>query len=405
MKTICGVDIGNSTTEITIASIYKNKEIKFLGSSRVKTSGIKGTVENIIGIRVALKEALIKSNLSIKDINLIKINEASPVISENAMETISETIITNSAMIGHNPDTPAGQGVAIGETINIDCINYNYKKDYIVVIDETFNYDNAAYIINKLVHEGININGAILKADEAVLLYNRLNKKIPIIDEVKNINKVPLGMLAAIEVAKEGKTIKTLSNPYGIANIFSLTADETQKIIPLAKGLIGLRSGVIIKTPEGEVLEKKIKAGMLKIIGKKNNKEVDINEGALSIMKIVNKLDEIIDIEGEKSTNISAMINLIKTSMTDLSRVSREMVRIRDILALDTTVPIKIKGGIAEEVYREKAVAIAAMVKTNKLPLEEIKEKLIKEFKVEVKIEGIEAIMATLGALTTPGTK
>ena len=32
------------------------------------------------------------------------INEATPVIGDVAMETITETIITESTMIGHNPD-------------------------------------------------------------------------------------------------------------------------------------------------------------------------------------------------------------------------------------------------------------------------------------------------------------
>ena len=42
------------------------------------------------------------------------------------METISETIITDSAMIGHNPDTPGGFGVAFGETIKLETLSGKY---------------------------------------------------------------------------------------------------------------------------------------------------------------------------------------------------------------------------------------------------------------------------------------
>lgn len=355
------------------------------------------------------------------------------------METISETIITDSAMIGHNPDTPGGFGVAFGETIKLETLSGKYcgqnhmnlwnnvdknsnlpsygvyefdkvqaddsNKEYIVVIDENFNYDNSSKLINKLVENGVNITGVILKEDEGVLLNNRLDKKIPVIDEVQKIEKVPIGRKAAIEVAKPGKTLKVLCNPYGIAGIFGLNPEETKKITPIAKGLIGLRSGVVIRTPSGEVKEQKVKAGKLRIIGNKSIEEIDINSGAYNIMRKLSQVGEIKDIEGERATNISFMIKSIKDSMAKLTGLDMEKVKIKDLLAIDTTVPLEIKGGIAGESYREKAVAIAAMVKTEKLPLMKIKEELEDYFKVKVEINGVEAVMASIGALTTRGTK
>lgn len=53
----------------------------------------------------------------------------------------------------------------------------------------------------------------------------------------------------------------------------------------------------------------------------------------------------------------------------------------------------------------EKAVGIAAMVKTQKLPMQQIASRLSQELGVAVKVAGVEAVMASLGALTTPGTK
>ena len=97
--------------------------------------------------------------------------------------------------------------------------------------------------------EKLDIKGLILQADEAVLVENRLNKKIPIIDEVSRIDRVPDGEMAAIEVALAGQTIRMLSNPYGIATLLELDAEETRTVTPIAKSLIGKRSAVVIKTP------------------------------------------------------------------------------------------------------------------------------------------------------------
>lgn len=119
MKRIVGIDIGNSTTESALAEISDSGEVKFLASAIADTTGIKGTRENIVGLMDSLKSLMAKANLNIRDINLVRINEATPVIGDVAMETITETIITESTMIGHNPRTPGGLGLGAGETVNI----------------------------------------------------------------------------------------------------------------------------------------------------------------------------------------------------------------------------------------------------------------------------------------------
>ena len=53
----------------------------------------------------------------------------------------------------------------------------------------------------------------------------------------------------------------------------------------------------------------------------------------------------------------------------------------------------------------EKAVGIAAMVKTQQLPMRKIAEELQRQLNVDVTVAGVEAAMALLGACTTPGTR
>ncbi|MBC8932004.1 diol dehydratase reactivase subunit alpha, partial [Escherichia coli] len=68
----------------------------------------------------ALRLALEKVNATTEDLAEIRINEATPVIGDVAMETITETIITESTMIGHNPKTPGGLGMGSGVTVLLD---------------------------------------------------------------------------------------------------------------------------------------------------------------------------------------------------------------------------------------------------------------------------------------------
>ena len=112
MKIIAGVDIGNSTTEVALGAFVQGKTY-FLSTALTRTTGIKGTVENVVGIKIALEKAVAKAGRPLQDISLVRLNEATPVIGDLAMETVTETIITESTMIGHNPSTP-GVGPGVG---------------------------------------------------------------------------------------------------------------------------------------------------------------------------------------------------------------------------------------------------------------------------------------------------
>ena len=241
MKIIAGIDIGNATTEVALARVT-DSEIKFLGSSLYKTTGLKGTEENIEGIKKAIFSLLEKLDFKLEDLDLIRINEATPVIGDVSMETITETIITESTMIGHNPDTPGGCGIGIGLTINIDNLKELkcnlLDEEYIVIANKDKNFLEIAKILNSEINRGVKIKGAILQRDDGVLVNNRLLIKIPIVDEVQLIEKIPLGVKCCIEVAEKGRVIEKISNPYGIATIFNLTSEETKKVVPLSKTLI-----------------------------------------------------------------------------------------------------------------------------------------------------------------------
>ena len=114
---------------------------------------------------------------------------------------------------------------------------------------------------------------------------------------------------------------------------------------------------------------------------------------------------DIQDISGQPDTNVGNMLNRIRKGMSELDPTADADVRITDLLAVDTLAPVLISGALAGETCLEKAVGIAAMVKTQKLPMQEIADRLRAELGVAVTVAGVEAVMASLGALTTPGTK
>lgn len=406
MAYIAGVDVGNNTTEVAIAEMNQQGEVTFLSSAFVRTVGIKGTVQNAIGVTFALDTALKPLCLHRKHLSRILLNEATPVIGDVAMETITETVITESAMIGHNPATPGGQGLGVGTTITLDALTSAIPgQKWILVMPEAMHFREAANRINVLISEGKDVVGAIIHNDDGVLIHNRLIRSIPIIDEVEHIDCVPLGMLAAVEVALPGRTVEKLSNPYDIATIFDLDPDETRRIVPVARALMGIHSAVVVKTPRGHVQERRIPAGKLVLIGKHHKAHVQVGEGADAIMVRLDEVSPLVEIQAELGTNVGGMFEQVRTAMAELTDQPVQQITVRDILAVDTFKPQKVLGALAGEYTLGNAVGLAAMVETHRLPMQRLAKRIEDETLVSCAVSGIEAEMAVRGALTTPGTR
>lgn len=405
MRYIAGIDIGNSSTEVALARQDETGALTITHSALAETTGIKGTLRNVFGIQEALALVAKRAGINVSDISLIRINEATPVIGDVAMETITETIITESTMIGHNPKTPGGAGLGVGITITPEeLLTRPADSSYILVVSSAFDFADIANVINASMRAGYQITGVILQRDDGVLVSNRLEKSLPIVDEVLYIDRIPLGMLAAIEVAVPGKVIETLSNPYGIATVFNLNADETKNIVPMARALIGNRSAVVVKTPSGDVKARAIPAGNLELQAQGRTVRVDVAAGAEAIMKAVDGCGKLDNVTGEAGTNIGGMLEHVRQTMAELTNKPSSEIFIQDLLAVDSSVPVSVTGGLAGEFSLEQAVGIASMVKSDRLQMAMIAREIEQKLNIDVQIGGAEAEAAILGALTTPGT-
>ena len=405
MRYIAGIDIGNSSTEVALATLNEAGALTITHSALAETTGIKGTLRNVFGIQEALALVAKRAGISVSDISLIRINEATPVIGDVAMETITETIITESTMIGHNPKTPGGAGLGVGITITPqELLTRPADAPYILVVSSAFDFADIASVINASLRAGYQITGVILQRDDGVLVSNRLEKPLPIVDEVLYIDRIPLGMLAAIEVAVPGKVIETLSNPYGIATVFHLNAEETKNIVPMARALIGNRSAVVVKTPSGDVKARAIPAGNIELLAQGRSVRVDVAAGAEAIMKAVDGCGKLDNVTGESGTNIGGMLEHVRQTMAELTNKPSREIFIQDLLAVDTSVPVSVTGGLAGEFSLEQAVGIASMVKSDRLQMAMIAREIEQKLNIDVQIGGAEAEAAILGALTTPGT-
>jgi diol dehydratase reactivase alpha subunit len=99
------------------------------------------------------------------------------------------------------------------------------------------------------------------------------------------------------------------------------------------------------------------------------------------------------------------MFETVRKVMADLTDQPVSAIKVQDILAVDTLKPQQVLGGLAGEYSLGNAVGLAAMVETQKLPMQRLARRLNDEIMVPVEVGGVEAEMAIRGALTTPGTQ
>jgi diol dehydratase reactivase alpha subunit len=403
-RLVVGVDIGNSTTEACVASV-SGGSVEYLGTALTHTTGVKGTPENTEGAVDAVRRALVGARRSPADLEVVLLNEATPVISGLAMETISETIITESTMIGHNPETPGGVGLGVGTTVSLDGLaGASPDEPVVVVVPGGWDFDDVAAELNAAADRGVPVVAAVLAHDDAVLVVNRLRTPIPVVDEVAAVAKVPLGMHAAVEVAAPGRTIRTLSDSYGLASVFGLDPEQTRQVSPVARALTGNRSAVVVRTPTGDVTDRRIPVGTLTLTGAGKTLQVDVDAGADEIMDTLGRVQPLDDATGEPGTHVGGMLAQVRDTMTDVTGQPAAEIRIRDVLAVDTFVPNEVRGGLAGEVALENAVALAAMVRTSRSRMQVVADEVAEALGCRAEIGGIEGEMAVRGALTTPGT-
>ena len=406
-RLVVGVDIGNSTTEACLAVLSADGDVRWLGTALTRTTGVKGTPASTEGALTAVRRALVDVGRRAEELDVVLLNEATPVISGLAMETITETVITESTMIGHNPATPGGVGLGVGVTVSVaDLGEHPVDEPAVVVVPPGWDFDDVAAALNAAVARGVPVVAAVLAGDDAVLVTNRLREEVPVVDEVSAVEKVPLGMRAAVEVAGPGRTIRTLSNTYGIATVFDLDPDQTRQVSPVARALTGNRSAVVVRTPAGDVTDRRIPVGVLELRGAGRTVKVDVDAGAEAIMAALARVQPLEDAHGEPGTHVGGMLAAVRDTMADtLGGADPGDIAIRDVLAVDTFVPAEVRGGLAGEIALENAVGLAAMVRTSRSRMQAVADRVATSLTTTTEIGGVEGEMAALGALTTPGVQ
>ena len=243
---VAGVDVGNSTTEVAVARVQPGGEPAWLFVGRSPTTGTKGSADCIEGIAELLARA--ERRLGERP-ELGLLAELHPVATDLVeLGRIEELALERTAIARPASETPSGSGVGAGRLTSLDDLGGPPAGGEVIAVVGPADFDAAAAQLRDARDRGWRIAAAIVQGDDGVLIGNRFDRSLPIVDEVSDAAQLPLGALAAVEVAQAGATIATLSDPLRLGLLLGFDSDEARAARTAARAVAGCRAAIVVRT-------------------------------------------------------------------------------------------------------------------------------------------------------------
>ena len=357
MGLVAGIDIGNSTTEIVIASGSEP-----IAWDRRPTRGMKGS-EASIKAAVSLLQSLQREHQLIIDKVVVAPWQPVETLTSTIHEPLPDTGRLQILKTAHQ--SVVGDGWAIGQPWLITQAAMS-EVSLIAVVPSGVGFEFAAAAINRELENGSNIVGAVIADDEAVLVAKRVSADIPIADGV-DTEIARTAQRLFLEVRPQNSSLKIATDVWALRSALELSemdASPLNEIVRWVKNertaLIGLFSETQISNP--------------------------INNGFIDW------------IDGTTTELFEAIAKIENSLIGDVSRIAiTEPVSTSDIWAFDITKVLADRG--LRQVGHTRDLALAQLSphsSSSNLDLSEM-------FKVPVVVAESESFAARIGATSTPG--
>jgi hypothetical protein len=263
MTVIAGVDVGNATTEVVLVS-----DGKILGAGRVPTRGRKGSADSLRGAAALIRRVERQAGCRVDEARIAPLR---------AVDTSVLTIpgVPPSAgrlrVLAAGVPTPGGTGVCVGSpqllteaagfrsvaaTLaatgprSVAAAPQAAKGSAIVaVVPAGLRFDEAAAQLRELLASGVPVGAVLVAGDEGVLVANRVDSSLPVIDQVDAAAAAACELLA-VEVRPPGHSLGLLTDPVALGAEFGLDETEAGFAAALCRTLADYPNAVVGLNPQ-----------------------------------------------------------------------------------------------------------------------------------------------------------
>src|SRR3989442_582873 len=243
---VAGVDVGNSTTEVAVARVERGGEAEWLCVARRPTTGPKGSAECVPGIAELLPRAERRLGARAHLALLAELHPVETGLIE--LGRIEEIGLERTAIARPASETPSGHGVGAGRLARLEDLAGPPGREDVVAVVGREDFDVAAARLREARDRGWHISAAVVQGDDAVLIGNRFDRSVPIVDEVTDAAQLPIGSLAAVEVAEAGASLGVLSDPLRLGLLLGFGPEEARAARTAARAVAGCRAAIVVRT-------------------------------------------------------------------------------------------------------------------------------------------------------------
>jgi len=236
---IAGVDVGNATTEVAVLA-----DGRLLGMDRLPTRGRKGSAESLRGAAALVRRLERRHGWRVDEARIAPLRAVDTT-------TLTVPVLPPSTgrlrLLAAGVATPGGSGSCVGVPLWLDSAPQNppTAHPFVAMVPPGLGYARAAELLRGLAGAGMPVEAVLVASDEGVLIANRIDSRVPVIDQV-DVSGVAACPLVAVEVRAPGQPLTLLTDPVALAAAFALgDAEATADAVTLCRSLVDYSNAVI----------------------------------------------------------------------------------------------------------------------------------------------------------------
>lgn len=257
---LAGVDVGNVTTEVVIASLERDGRLVPSWHGEALTAGPKGSESSLVGVAALLERG--EGELGLRC-------EVVAIAALRGVETLAPALETGAAvpspvrdLVVGSSGTPGGTGAGVGRHLPLDSVEsflasappeleWVRAGPVVLSVPAGSDFELAAQLVLRAVRSGICVAGVVVAADEGVLIANRIGLAVPVVDQA-DLNGLSVGEWIALEVRSPASESCRFDDPVALAVALQLDRTDDPRLSAFIAELADSPAVALVATSEAE---------------------------------------------------------------------------------------------------------------------------------------------------------
>lgn len=237
---VAGIDVGNSTTEVVVVDARVTPPAP-LAWDRSPTRGAKGSAQSFIAAAALVRR--LERRLG-RGVELVAATVQHPV--ETRTVSLAEPAVRTGRLdvVPARGETPGRLGVAVGIPVWAPAAPRWVPDPIVLLVPTGTGFRAAVEAVRAWSAAGNEVSGVLIEDDEGVLVAARLDRAIPVADQV-DVHRAAAARVLAFEVRAPGHTLQALADPIRLSALLALDAGERAAAVGVADTLGETSCGVV----------------------------------------------------------------------------------------------------------------------------------------------------------------